>query len=189
MKTIDRESLNFSEKAREVFSYLSDEGFLEAQVMPTLVRYLKDGIEVDIFHGRQSYEIGAGVSADGERFSLSEIIRMSDQAFADQYRNYVATTPVGINEGLEELSLLLRRFGGAALQGDRDFFLLLKKQRKQWAEKYALEVLSKQLLPKANDAFRRGDYAAAADLYGRIRDCLSPAEIKKLALAEERRGF
>jgi hypothetical protein len=88
MNTMACEILNFSEKAREVFAYFSGDGFLEAEIMPTLVRYRKDGIEVDIYHGRQSYEIWAGVSADGERFSLSKIIRMSDQAFADKYRNY-----------------------------------------------------------------------------------------------------
>jgi hypothetical protein len=91
MNTMVFESIDFSKKAREVFAYLFENGFLETEAAPTFIRYRKDGIEVDIYHGRQSYEIGAGVSADGERFSLSEIIRMSDQEFADQYRNHVAT--------------------------------------------------------------------------------------------------
>ena len=43
-----------------------------------------------------------------------------------------------------------------------------------------------RLRPQAADAFRRKDYAKAAELYGSIRASLSPAEIKKLAFAEKR---
>jgi len=50
----------------------------------------------------------------------------------------------------------------------------------------ALDVLADQLRPQADEAFRTGDYAAAANLYAQIRGRLTPAEIKKLKFAEER---
>ena len=46
---------------------------------------------------------------------------------------------------------------------------------------------AKQIRPRAESAFRRGDYAKAAELYGLMRERLSPAEAKKLAFAEGRR--
>ena len=186
MNTLDHSQLCFVEKARTAFAFLADEGFMEAEALPTLVRFRKDDIEVDVYHGRKSYEIGGGISISGTRYSMSEVMRVGDPDVAKNYRNTVATTPETVTGGLEELSGLLQRYGTAALRGDSHFFLVLGEQRKQWANEYALDVLVDQLRPQAEDAFRRGDYSKAAELYSRIRERLSPAEIKKLALAEGR---
>ena len=80
----------------------------------------------------------------------------------------------------------MKHYGTAALRGDPLFFSELEKKRKVWADDYWLDGLARQLRPKAEEAFRRGDYTAAVDLYDRIRTRLSPAEIKKLAIAKER---
>lgn len=188
MPVQDRVHLNFERAARKSFAFLNDLGFAEIESAPTLVRYRKDGIEVDVYHGRQSYEIGAGVSAFGTRYALSAIIRTTDPAAAKQYRYPAATTPEGVAAGLEELGSLMKRYCIRALSGDPQFFSELEQQRKSWSEEYALDVLAEQVRPKADDAFRRGDYSTAAELYARIRSRLSPAEIKKLTLAEERRS-
>jgi len=187
MGTPDRSSLYFERKVRGAFTFLGELGFVEVEALPTLVRYRKDDVEVDVYHGRQSYEVGAGVTRCGIRYAMSEIIRTTDPEAATAYRNAVATAPEGVAEGLEELSSLMKRYGAAALQGDLQFFSALERQRKEWSEDYALDVLADQLRPQAAEAFRRGDYATAAELYRRIRLRLSPAETKKLALAEERR--
>ena len=42
--------------------------------------------------------------------------------------------------------------------------------------------------PKAEEAFRNGDYRRAAELYEEIVPRLTPAEAKKLALARKRAG-
>lgn len=182
----NRSQLRFAQKAREVFLFLIDEGFTEIEALPTLVLYRKGNVEVDIYHGRQSYEVGGGVSLTGTRYALSEIVRASDPEAANSYRNAVATTTEGVAASLEDLSKLIRRFGSSALRGDAEFFSLLEKQRKQWAEEYSLDVLAGQLRPQAEEAFRRGDYLKAAELYRRIRERLSPTEAKRLILAEER---
>jgi len=186
MATPDRTPLHFARKVRGAFLFLADEGFTEVEAKPTLVRYRKGDIEVDVYHGRQSYEVGGGVTVSGSRFAMSEIVRASDPDVAKDYRNAVATTPEGLAAGLEELSALMQRYGAAALRGDPHFISLLEEQRKLWAEEYVLDVLEGQLRPQAEAAFRRGDYSKAAELYGRIRGRLSPAEAKKLALAEAR---
>ncbi|MBL8483159.1 MAG: hypothetical protein JNJ60_13245 [Rhodocyclaceae bacterium] len=166
--------------------FLTDEGYAAVDQLPTLVRFRKGDVEVDIYHGRQSYEIGGGISVAGTRYSISELMRVSDPEAAARYRNAAATTPEAVTAALTALSALLRPYCLAASRGDPQFFSRLENQRKQWAEQLALDVLARQLRPQAEDAFRRGDYPKAAELYGRIRQCLSPAEAKKLALAEKR---
>lgn len=166
--------------------FLAHAGFVETEAAPTLVRFVRGDVEVDVFHGRKSYEIDAGVTFKGTRFSLSEIVRVTNPLVVEGYRSAVATSPDSIAASLAKLSAMLRQYGGSALCGDRTFFSKLKEQRVKWSEDYAIEVLAEQLRPKAEDAFRRGDYAAAAELYLRIRHCLSQAEIAKLTIASKR---
>jgi len=78
MVTQNRAVLNFELIARNDFAFLSELGFSEIESSPTLIRYHKGDVELDVYHGRQSYEIGAGVSYLGTRYSLVEIIRATD---------------------------------------------------------------------------------------------------------------
>lgn len=183
----NRTSLDFERLARNDFAFLNALGFSEVEVSPTLIRYVKGDIELDVYHGRQSYEISAGVCYFGTRYSLEEIIRATDPETAKLYRNFSATTPKGVAVGLEQLSSLMKRYAQAALLGDPQFLSALEAQRKIWSENYALDVLAQQLRPQADKAFQKGDYTTAAELYARIKARLSPAESKRLALAEERR--
>lgn len=188
MQMTDRSALHFVRQVQRAFGFLPDAGFAQFEASPTLVRYRKGDVEVDIYHGRQSYEIGGGVTLAGTRYAMSEIIRTVDPEVAKGYRSVVATTAEGVAAGLEELASLMQLYGLGALSGEQQFVALLEQQRKQWADGYALDVLAAQLRPQAEDAFRRGDYEQAAELYGRIRERLSPAEAKKLLLAQERRA-
>jgi hypothetical protein len=171
---------------RKQFSFLGDYGFAEVESLPTIVRYRKGDLEADVYHGRKSFEVGFGLACKNTRYSLSDLIRVTDQAAAEQYRNETATTPEGIIKSLARLQELVSQFGERALQGDAEYLSALEDQRKSWAETYALDVLAEQLRPKAEAAFRDGDYRQAASLYEKIRARLSSVELKKLALARER---
>jgi membrane peptidoglycan carboxypeptidase len=70
--------------------------------------------------------------------------------------------------------------------GDPHFPFALESGRKKWAQSYALDILEEQVRPKAEDAFRRGDYSVATNLYESIQERLSRAEAKKLSLARKR---
>jgi hypothetical protein len=188
MPTTDRSALHFARKVQAAFGFLSDAGFVQVEASSMLVRYRKDDVEIDIYHGRQSYEIGGGVTLAGTRYGISEIIRTVDPLVAEEYQNWMTNTPEGIAKGLEKLAALMQHYGFDVLSAEQQFIALLARQRKQWAEGYALDVLAAQLRPQAEDAFRRGDYEQAADLYGQIRERLSPVEAKKLSFAQERRA-
>jgi len=187
MNALDRSQLHFVQKVRESFSFLVDEGFTEIEASPTQVIYRNGDIEVDVYYERLSYEVGGGITVAGICYAISEIVRVSDPEAASNYQNVVATTPKVLAAGIEKLSVLMQRYGAAALHGDPHFFSMLEEQRKQWSQEFSLDVLEYQLRPQAEDAFRRRDYSKAAELYGSIRERLSPAEAKKLALAEARK--
>lgn len=184
----DRSSLDFVRHVRRAFAFLAELGFSEIEALQTLVRYRKGQVGVDVYHGRQSYELGVDVSAFGTQCTISEIIRVEDPEAEERFRYPAATTSEGVVVGLDELGSLMKRYGRLALDGDPKFFSKLEDQRAAWAKEYALDVLARQLRPQANEAFRKGDYAAAADLYSRILKRLSPAELKKLDIAESRRN-
>lgn len=182
----DRAHLGFAKETRKAFAFLCDLGFSEIEASPTLVRYRKGGVEVDVYHGRQSYEIGAGVTAFGTRYAISEIIRHIDPEAGKYFRYSATTTPEGIVAGLDKLSFLMKCYGRSAVEGDPQLFSILESERTSWAEEYAVDVLADHLRPQADEAFRRRDYAKSAELYSRIKERLSPAELKKLSIAEER---
>ncbi len=186
MSERDRSHLHFDVVARERFAFLNEIGFSEIEALPTLMRYRKDGVEVDVYHGRRSYEIGAGISYLGTRYEVAEIIRGVDPEAAKGYRAGLTSTAEGVAARLEQLSSLMQRYGVAALKGDAHFFSMLAEKRKTWVADYWLDGLAQQLRPQADEAFHRGDYSKAAELYARIRDRLSPTEIMKLAFAEKR---
>jgi len=74
------------------FNPATPKSYVEVEALPTLARYRKDNVEVDVYHGRQSYEIGGGVTVFGSRYAMSEIVRATDPEAATNYRGAVATT-------------------------------------------------------------------------------------------------
>lgn len=187
MNTSDRSHFKFEEKVRSTFDFLYKLGFDEIKSLPTLVTYQKDDIKIDVYHGRQSFEIGVCISNLESEYTISEIIRAIDPSYAEHFFYDVAKTPDSIYNSLKSIASKVNHYCMDALNGDPYFFSKLKYQRELWSERYALDVLAEQIRPQADEAFRKKDYSKAADLYSRIKKCLSPAELKKLSLSETRR--
>jgi hypothetical protein len=182
----ERLALNFAAHAKEQFEFLVKLGYYETASLPTLVRYHKGDIEVDVYHGRQSYEIGFGITYDGIRFSLEEFIRAIDTGVHDLFRYPSATTEDVLIKGLAKTAEKAKRYCLEALGGNIEVFESLIRLRKVWLKELALSYLATQLRPKAHEAFRLHRYREAAELYRRIEPSLTPVEIKKLAFAEKR---
>ena len=182
----ERTRLNFPHVVLQGFAFVANSGFTQVEALPTIVRYRKDDTELDVYHGRKSWEIGVEINRSGERFSMSEIIRASDPGAAESYRNPTALTIGDVQTGVEKVARALQRYGEQALRGDAEFFAELKRQRQAWSDAYSLDVLAEQIRPRADAAFREGRYREAAELYERISARLSPAEQKKLAAAQKR---
>jgi len=67
-----------------------------------------------------------------------------------------------LGEGLVRLEGLVKRYGQQALRGDPEFFITLQNQRGSWGEEFALDVLERQLRPKADEGFRQRNYCEAS---------------------------
>lgn len=182
-----RAKLNFANVAKVNFAFLLDLGFTEIESLPTLVRYRKDDIEVSVYHGRRSYEIGVDVTRNGVEYALTDFIGAIDDQAEKQFQMPMASTQEGVAESLVRIGELAKRYCAEALQkNDPVFFIELERKRKLRIEKYWLEMRASQVRPQAHEAFRLGAYGEAAELYKQIHPLLTEAELKKLAIAEER---
>jgi hypothetical protein len=178
---------SFVEAVRREFAFLADLGFTEVEASSSVVRFSnsKINVDTDICFDSQSYELGIVVSYK-VNCSLGQMIRVVEPEVGKDYRNFAATTESGLADGLRRLEELTKRYGQRALRGDPEFFSELEIKRRAWVHDFAVDVLESQLRPRADEAFRIGDYRLAAELYERIRPRLSPTDLKKLAVAKER---
>ncbi len=182
----ERARLGFADVVRRKFAFLGDYGFSETEALPTIVRYRRCDLELDVYYGRRSYEIGIDIGHGDERFSMGALIRTTDPVGGEKYRDWAATSSEALVSGVEQLAELVRRYGERALRDEPEFFADLRKQRESSAEAYSLDVLAEQTRPKAEAAFREGRYRDAAELYEGIAARLSVAEQAKLAAARKR---
>ncbi|HEU5477534.1 MAG TPA: hypothetical protein VFU64_06885 [Gaiellaceae bacterium] len=179
--------LGFASAAPRAFNFLTEIGFKQTNLTPTLVRYEHGDLVAQVYHGRRSHELGFQIGRGDELFSISEILRAEHAKDADRYHNYVALTRASVDSGVEQLASLVSTHAGRALGGDDRYFDLLRRQRAQWARGLATDVSVRQVRPQAAAAFREGRYREAAELYERILPHLSPAERAKLEVARKRK--
>jgi hypothetical protein len=183
---VDRSSLNFADVVKVTFSFLREYGLLEVEATPSLVRYKTTCVEVDIYHGRSSFELGFGITQEGVRYSLPEFMRLKDPELEQQYRYPTVTTQAALKKFLEKTADLVQTYCIRGLACDSTVFQQLSAQRIIWRKKFALEVMVYQIRPKAYEAFRQKKYGEAAELYKQIESSLTATEAKKLAIANER---
>ena len=171
---------------RQEFAFVGDFGFREVEALPTIVRYLKDDLQLNVFHGRMSYEVSMEIGRNDNLYPLWSLIHAVDPKAEEGYRPWAATTSAAVANGVEHLAALVRRYGARALQDDPAFFEELRKVCDSWAHDYALDVLASQIRPKAAAAFRHGRYREAGKLYQEIAERLTAAERAKLAFCRKR---
>lgn len=182
----ERAQLRFADVVRERFAFLADYGFSMVEALPTVVHYTRCDLELNVYHGQGSYEVGIDIGHGDERFSMGALIRSTDPVSGAKYRDGTATSSESLVSGVERLAELVRRYGERALRDEPEFFADLRRQRKAWAEAYSLDVLAEQTRPKAEAAFREGRYRDAAELYEKMAARLTPTEQAKLAAARKR---
>jgi hypothetical protein len=179
-------ALRFEDQAIKIFEFLIDFGFTLTSVKPTQVIYSSDGVSVALYRGRRSYEIGCDIEAFGHSYGLGQLIRATAPEVVEKYRYNAGNSQGVIFRGLTELSLLLRQHADAGLRGDKNFFEIVKESDRDYLKKYALEVIAKQVRPKASEAFRIGNFKLAVELYSQMAGSLTVVEEKNLLFSKKK---
>jgi hypothetical protein len=193
MPTTDRQRLRFAEAVQDNFSFLHAHGFRRVRSDPTFTRFESKRIYVNVYHGRQSFEIGLEVAPveggpDEACFSMSEIVRLTEPERAAEYRNYAAQTTKSVAEGVQELAARFHRYIDAGVLDDPRLFQRLKESRLAWSRDYAKEVDLTQARRNLAAAWHAKNYVKVVEVLEPFRADLTSAELKKLEYAKKELG-
>jgi hypothetical protein len=181
-----RSAFGFAEAALVAFGFLVEQGFEPDEVCSTLVRFRRGAVVANVYHGRRSYEIRFEVVRERQTWTIGSILAMVDPVKAEEFRYARAVTPDAVPAGLAQLAAVVQQYAAPALNDDSTFYRALEEWAARWRTKYEMDVREKQVRPKANAAFKAGEYAKAVLLYLEIEERLTPVERQKLELARRR---
>ncbi len=100
-----RGSLGFAQAVQRHFRFLEGLGYRVATVEDTLVRYEGAGRFITVFHGRQSYALGAEFGKTHDLESVVSIKELWNALYPEQpYREYTASIAPVVERGVEELA-------------------------------------------------------------------------------------
>lgn len=187
-RVTERSVLRFAEEVKGCFSFLETHGFRRVHSEPTFVRFESPRANINIYHGRRSFEIGLEIESPTNIYSFSEILRVADRMQGEQYRNYATHTSQGVAEGVGKLAQLFQRCVAAGIFEDKQLFARLDVQREELARSYALETQLQQARIKAEAAWHKKDYATVVETLKPLRAALTATEVSKLEFAEKAGG-
>jgi hypothetical protein len=120
----------------------------------------------------------------GVSYPLETLLAVHERAGGTTtFHPFAATDRNGVAVGVGHLACMFKSCSDYFLTNDPVVFRALDAYGEEVSARFAIESLARQLRPKAEAAFKAKDYRLAAELYGQIRDQLSPAELAKLEFA------
>jgi hypothetical protein len=184
----DRTFLCFTAEVKSHFIFLEPLGFRCVKEGVTLVQYESSKLIINVYHGRQSYEIGLEIEdiQTSTNYSFSEILHLVDSKQSEQYRKYSTRLREGVAEGVRQLADLFRKCVDAGTLSDSQLFSRLQLQREKWGNEYALETQLLQARKKSEDAWHKRDYATVVKSLKPLRAALTATEVGKLEFAEKK---
>jgi len=176
--------LNLERLVKEKFSFLQDIGFAIIISTPTTVRFCKGDVQLDVYYER--HQIGVGITFLEVRYELQDFIAAINPDSPEAHYVPCISSPEGTAIAVEKFAELTKIYGTQALQGSFSLFKEVAAQHNLDLKKYWLDLNAMYVRPQAEEAFRMKKYREAVELYKEIEPILSPTEIKKLALAQDR---
>lgn len=156
------------------------------QLTDTLARYESDRRVVRVFHGRGSYELGVEVGCwievDGERreqvFPLRDVVGLRTDPAGIGYRGTSATTAERVRRVLGQLSVWTREYAGALLDDGDELFDRLSRDNAACGQAEQHQVRAGRLRARADEAWRRKDFATVISAYSEIDRELNTVELR-----------
>lgn len=189
---VQRDALGFDASVEREFEFLGEHGFIVRRREPTLVRFESDRLGIDVYHGRQSYEIGLLIGparpVRAKVYSMSLLLDIAVPELAREYRDYAAVEPEAVRRGASELARLFRLCVDRGILVQRDLLERLAERGAQAAHDYAAEVLLSQTRRKVEAAWKVRDYAEVVELLSPVEHLVGEVERKKLRYARGKVG-
>jgi hypothetical protein len=197
-----RAAFGFPEAVMAHFSFLEGMGYRVVETLDTFVRYERVPLFVNVFHGRQSFELGAEVgrmrpSEDGtceESFPIRYLASIRGGVAVEQFKPRSATTAEQVFRFVAELGEWLESFGGEVLEGDDATFLALGAAVGEESMRLVDSMRAAELKRRAQDAWRSMHYAAVVLAYDEIESelqsvTLCASEVGRLRYARRQLGM
>lgn len=195
----DREQLGFLGAARDRFAFLADRGFEEVAGNATYLRLERDGVFVEVFHGRASYELGVEfgrwVLVDDARvkqkFHLAEVLPVVAPEVTFVART--ATSRAQVARFVEELAQVARVVVERLEDEGVEVFDRVSAAVERRSDEYLENTRAEHLRGRADAAWHRRDFVAVVIAYEEIEAeldtvSLRGSETKRLAYAREHLG-
>jgi hypothetical protein len=178
---MDRSALGFNKCVKKYFNYLlSEYGYIIAKEEVTLVSFKRNKMEITIYHGRQSYEIGMEITfSDGKMATLYEILKVMAPEDSKKIVK-MASNKKTVEISLLEISCIFKARCGDLLRDKLDENRIFKKisdNRKKYSSVYQYGALK----DKAEIAWQNKNYPEAKEIYMSISDHLDEKERRRLA--------
>jgi hypothetical protein len=185
----NREAFAFVAVVESAFSFLvEDYGFRMVGTDVTLVRFAADKMFLNVYHGRQSYEIGVEVGrpASAYRYRLPEVLGALLGESGQQDAYYLqSSSREGLRRCVEAAARLVKAHYGPVLSGNPDVLERIGALTTRRNEEYTRRVVQQPIRDAAHRAWLAKDFAMVARCYGSIREDLSPPERRRLTYAEK----
>lgn len=198
----DRGALGFKKAVMTRFSFLEDRGYRIVDAVSTFVRYERDSLFVNEFHGRGSYALGVEVGRtfirDGEHveesYPIGYLAGVAGGAAEAAFRSRSATTAEEVERFVSELARWLEAFGELTLEGDEATYEALRDAVATEGERNMDAMRATELRRRADEGWRVGDYAAVVQAYDEIDRELATLSLRafedgRLAYARKRLGW
>jgi hypothetical protein len=181
--------LHFEPTVRQAFNFLSsDLGFERKQSTQVSVLYTSANVRVEILLDPRSYEVGVEVKRRGEdqSFALHRIIELASPVEAERWRLVQTSTPERVREFIPKLANLLKKYGEAALSGDRKVFAELARLEENHAIRTTREFQIREARNLAEHEWQCRNYAKVVSILSPIQEELSASELARLLYAKKR---
>jgi len=185
----NRADLGFSEAVQGAFGFLVAEfGFRITESNPTLVRYESERVFLNVYHGRRSYEIDVEIGrlplVERRRYRLPDVLGAIAGLEDKRDTYFQASNGPVVERCVRAIADLVAKHYGPVLRGEPAVFDSIGAYTAERDAAYTKEVVQRPVRAAADKAWRAKDYEKVRELYGSIRNDLSPVERKRLDYAE-----
>lgn len=179
--------LGFVDLALKAFAFLLRLGFVVTRRDGTLVRFERDNVFVNVYHGRSSYQVclELGRVPQNDIYWLHELLSATAPAHIDQAR-WQTADPEVLGRCLSSIGATIEQCCGPLLNGDTDAFEKLRAAAAPGRRAATLQAQFGAIIDRADKAWESKDLSKAAALYEKSEPGLDATRVRRLEYLRKR---